>query len=98
MPLDGIEQPFDSIESAHEFMNVLAITILENVRDLHLEYEAATREGQDRRARAVELAIFKAKNLNCYVHKSRLILNDLRTLRRLILNERKNSEALVASV
>lgn len=96
MPLDLIEQPFDSIESAYEFMNILAQTILDNMKDLRRDFDFATRDGQERRARAIELAIFKCKALNCHVHKSRRTLNDLRTIRRLILNERMAPEVALA--
>ncbi|HTS25271.1 MAG TPA: hypothetical protein VMH81_05320 [Bryobacteraceae bacterium] len=91
-----IEQPFDSIESAQDFMSVLAATILEEMRDLKRDHEAALQMGEDRRARALELAMFKLKTLCCYVQKSRRALNDLRTLRRLILNERLTVEELAA--
>jgi hypothetical protein len=97
MPNNGVEQPFDSIESAHEFMNVLAETVLEAMQDLNRDRNIAVRDGQARTAQAIELALFKARTLNCYVCKSRRILNDLRTIRRLILNERMTPEAVVAS-
>jgi hypothetical protein len=88
MSSQEMERPFESIESAYDFMNVLADAIMESIKDLHEDHTAAIREGQPRTAQAIELALFKARTLNCYVHKSRRTLNDLRTLRRLILNER----------
>ena len=98
MPADRIEQPFDSIESAYDFMNVLADTIVATLTDLHRDHEFALQEGQTRRARAIELAVFKAKTLNSYVAKSRRTLNDLRTIRRLILNERMTPEAVMTAM
>lgn len=98
MSATGIEQPFDTIESAYDFMNVLAETVLEAMKDLHRDHQIAVRDGQARRAQAIELALFKTKMLSCYVHKSRRTLNDLRTIRRLILNERMTPEAVLASV
>jgi hypothetical protein len=95
---DAIEGPFDSIESAQDFMQVLAETILDAVQDLKHQQQTAVRDGQDRRAQAIELAIFKAKKLGCHIHKSRIALNDLRTLRRLILNERLTTEKAMAAV
>ncbi len=97
MFVDGIEQPFDSIESAQDFMNVLADTVLDVMKELKSERERALREGQERRAKAIELAMFKLKMLTCYVYKSRRTLNDLRTLRRLILNERLTAERVMAT-
>jgi len=97
MYADEIEQPFDSIESAHDFMNVLAETILDAMKDLNRDQELAVRDGQQRRADAIELAMFKLKALSCHVHKSRIALNDLRTIRRLILNERQIPERAMAA-
>jgi len=92
------EQPFDSIESAYDYMNILAETMMGVMKDLHRDYQIALQEGETRRARAIELALYKSKNLTCYVTKSRRTLNDLRTIRRLILNERMTPEAVLASV
>jgi hypothetical protein len=98
MSTDTIEGPFDSIESAQDFMNVLAETILDAMKDLHYQRQIAVNDGQERRARALELAIYKAKVLGCYVHKSRRTLNDLRMLRRLVQNERLTVEHLIATM
>jgi len=98
MSTDTIEGPFDSIESAQDFMNVLAETILDAMKDLHYQRQMAMNDGEERRARALELAIYKAKTLGCYVHKSRRTLNDLRMLRRLVQNERLTVEHLIATM
>jgi predicted methyltransferase len=98
MGVDRREQPFDSIESAYEFMDILAQTMMGVMVDLHRDYQIAMQEGETRRARAIELALFKSKNLACYVTKSRRVLNDLRTIRRLILNERMTPEQVLTSV
>lgn len=90
--------PFDSIESAQDYMNILATTALEALGDLKRDHEAALRDGDERRAQAIALAIFKLKQLNCYVYKSRRMLNDLRILRRLILNERLSVENIIATM
>jgi hypothetical protein len=98
MSASEIGGPFDSIESAHDYMNLLAGTTLEVMSELRRDHEAALREGAERRAQAIELAIFKLKQLNCYVYKSRRMLNDLRMVRRLILNERLSIENIIASM
>jgi len=95
---DAIEQPFDSIESAHEYMNILADTTLEVMGDLKRDRDRAMRDGEVRRAQAIDLAIFKLKMLGCHIHKSRRMLNDLRILRRLILNERLSAESVIATM
>ncbi len=91
------DQPFDSIESAIDFMNVLAETVLDTMSDLHRDQQIAVSEGQQRRAQAIELAQFKLKTLNCYIFKSRRTLNDLRTIRRLLLNERLTEDRMTAA-
>lgn len=98
MSAEEIEQPFDSIESAQEYMNVLAATALDVMSDLKRDRDQSLRDGEDRRAQAIDLAIFKLKMLGCYVHKSRRVLNDLRILRRLILNERLSVENVIATM
>ncbi|MGO9262685.1 MAG: hypothetical protein ACLQU1_41360 [Bryobacteraceae bacterium] len=95
---EAIEQPFDSIESAHEYMNILAATTLEVMSDLKRDRERAVRDGELRRAQAIDLAMFKLKMLGCHVHKSRRMLNDLRIIRRLILNERLSVESVIATM
>ena len=91
-------QPFDSIESAHEYMNLLATTALETMNDLKRDRDLALKENEVRRAQAIELAIFKLKMFGTYVYKSRRMLNDLRILRRLILNERLSVEHVIATM
>lgn len=98
MSAEEIDQPFDTIESAHEFMNVLAATTLDAMRDLKRDRDLAIREGETRRAQAIDLAIFKLKMLGCYVYKGRRMLNDLRILRRLILNERQTVANIIATM
>ncbi len=98
MTPDLIEQPFESIESAHDFMNILAQTVLDAMPELNLELQRAVHDGDDRRAKAIELAQFKLKTLSCNVYRCRRLLNDLRTLRRLILNERLTVENVIASI
>ena len=89
MMQDEIRQAFDSIESAHEFIRILlAASIEEAVQDVEEGRQDAEGEGQDRRVQALELALYKLKLLDGHVNKSRRILNDLRTIRRVLYNER----------
>ena len=79
-------------------MNILAGTALDVMAELKRDREAALREGADRRAQAIDLAILKLKQLSCYTFKSRRMLNDLRIIRRLILEERLSVENIIASM
>jgi len=98
MSPEKLEGPFDTIESAQDFMRVLHETVLEAMKDLDRDYHIAVKDGQLRRAQAVGLAMYKLKMLTCNVHKSRRMLNDLRMLRRLILNERATVEQVFATL
>jgi hypothetical protein len=95
---EELERPFESIESAHDYMNILAATVLEVMGELQRDRDQAVRDGEKRRAQAIDLAVFKLKMLSCYVFKSRRALNDLRILRRLILNERLSAESVMATM
>lgn len=85
---DDIRQPFDSIESTQEFMVLLSATVEETVRELECDRERASSDNQERHVRALDLALYKLKVLDSHIHKSRRILNDLRVIRRLLLDER----------
>ena len=82
------KHPFDSIESAHEFVALLQTSMDEAVRDLQGLLEAASTEQDERRAQALSLALYKINQLSVHMHKSRRILNDLRTIRILLFQER----------
>jgi len=97
MLTNDLEQCFDSIESVQDFMKILADTVLDCMKELSNDREIAIQDGEERRAQAIKLAQYKLKLLGCYVHKSRLALNDLRTIRRLILNERQVVEKAMAA-
>lgn len=84
--------PFDTIESAHEFMTLLEQSIEEALRDVRLDLESAQTSEEGRRLQALSLAQYKMEKLSGHVHKSRRILNDLRTLRRLLFAEREQDE------
>src|SRR5260370_8277444 len=97
MSVEEIEGPFDSIESAHDYMNILAATTLEVMSELKRDRDQALRAGEHRRAQAIDLAMFKLKMLGCHIYKSRRMLNDLRILRRLILNDRLSRESATST-
>ncbi len=82
------ETPFDSIEGSHEYVALLAEAVDEARRDVEEEIAAAEKEGADRRKQALLLVSYNLAKLNLHITTSRRILNDLRTLRRLLLAER----------
>jgi hypothetical protein len=82
------ETPFDSIEGSHEYVRMLAEAVDEARRDVEDEVAAAERDRADRRKEALLLVSYNLAKLNLHITSSRRILNDLRTLRRLLLAER----------
>jgi hypothetical protein len=98
MPMAEVENPFESIESANEYMTLLANTALQSIVELSHDRDQALRNGDVRTAQAIDLAIFKLKGLGCHIFKSRRALNDLRILRRLILNERTTVDRIIATM
>jgi hypothetical protein len=85
---DQAETPFDTIEGSHEYVALLAEALDEARRDVEAEVALAEREHADRRKEALLLVSFNLAKLNLHITSSRRILNDLRTLRRLLLAER----------
>jgi len=81
--------PFDTIESAQDYIDLLMEAIEETRRDVGGEIRLSGGPGGERRAQALQLVALNLNKLSCHVTKSRRILNDLRTLRRLLLEERK---------
>jgi hypothetical protein len=82
------ETPFDDIEGSHEYVRLLAEAVDEARRDVEAEVAAAEQDRADRRKEALLLVSYNLAKLNLHITSSRRILNDLRSLRRLLLAER----------
>jgi hypothetical protein len=83
------ESPFGSIESAYEFMSLLREALDEAYGEILTDTETAQRSaGAERRVQALRLVDLKLNGLRQHVLASLVLLNDLRTLRRLLLGER----------
>jgi hypothetical protein len=78
------DTPFDNIESSHEYVGMLADAIDEAMASIDEEIALAASEEAGRRG--------EAKKLREHITASHRILNDLRTLRRLLLDERQRAE------
>jgi hypothetical protein len=90
------ETPFDSIEGALEYVSLLVESVQEAREDIEGELEQARREPDAaRRADALQLVAYKLDRLSEHSRASRRLLNDLRTLRRLLLDERHQEIAPV---
>jgi len=82
--------PFDNIEGSHEYVAMLAEALGEARREIEQEVALAEKEGADRRKQALLLVSYSLAKLNLHITSSRRILNDLRSLRRLLLAERQS--------
>jgi hypothetical protein len=86
------ETPFDNIESSHKYVSLLAEAIETTLAEVEADMESARNDGASRRVEALQLVHFKLTRLAANMTGSRLILNDLRSLRRLLLEERTLSK------
>jgi len=87
------ETPFDSIESSHQYVALLAQAIEEAKLDVQGDVAMAIADRADRRRDALQLVLYNLTKLESHMGASRRILNDLRTLRRLLLDERALQES-----
>jgi hypothetical protein len=83
------QTPFDNIESALEYVNHLLEATHEAKVQIETEILRAANPQVARRKQALQLVNYKLDTLSSHIDASRRILNDLRTLRRLLLEERK---------
>ncbi len=81
--------PFGTIESAHDFMTLLAAAISEAKAELQMDVDRESASADvSRRIDALRVALYNMEKLEVHLNRSSRILNDLRTLRRLLFEER----------
>jgi hypothetical protein len=78
------ENPFDSIESAKEYVRLLISEAADARNDIQVDIAEAVRDRAARRVDALHLVDYKLKQLDHHLCASARILNDLRLLRRLL--------------
>ena len=81
------ETPFDNIESAQEFVELLIQVINESKRDVDADIALAEGNGSGQSKKALQLVSKNRAKLSQHMSMSRRILNHLKTLRRLLLQE-----------
>jgi hypothetical protein len=84
------DAPFGTVESALEFVSLLTEAISDAEASVAEDLAAALRQGPSRQVDALQIVAFKLEKLRGHVTSSRRILNDLRTLRRLMQSERQS--------
>jgi len=82
------ETPFDNIESAHEYVSLLLEALEEAQEHVEKEIQRPDGAGIPRRQEALQLVSYKLVRLSSHISASKRLLNDLRSLRRLLLEER----------
>jgi len=87
------ETPFDSIEGSYQYVDMLSEAIAEARRDVEEEVALAEKENADRRKQGLLLVSYNLAKLEGHMTTSRRLLNDLRTLRRVLMSERTSSKA-----
>jgi hypothetical protein len=88
------ETPFDSIEGAHEYLKLLSQTVLEAQQAVQADLNGGANEKQ---LEALRLVFYNLEKLSHHLKAGSRILNDLRTLRRLLLQERKPRTSVVTA-
>jgi len=89
------ETPFDSIEGSYQYVDMLSEAIAEARRDVEAEVALAEQENADRRKQGLLLVSYNLAKLEGHMTTGRRILNDLRTLRRVLMAERKSAKQTV---
>lgn len=79
---------FGSIEGAAEYLSLLLESVNEARTDLEAETALSSAPGMERRQQAIQLATYKLSQLKQHLTTSHRLLNDLRTIRRLLFAER----------
>jgi hypothetical protein len=83
------ETPFDSIENAQDYVRLLLDAVVDARKDIQSDLGAATESKSERRLEALRLVQFKLDKLEQHLRNGSRTLNDLRSLRRLLLDKPK---------
>jgi hypothetical protein len=85
---DALQTPFDSVENAHDYVRLLGEAIAEAKSEIEADLAEAAKARSERRVQAIQIVQFKLNKLEQHLKTSSRLLNDLRSLRRLLLEER----------
>ena len=86
------QNPFDSVENAHHYVRLLVEAITEAKSEIAADLGADGHAQSERRLAALRLVQFKLDKLERHLQSSSRLLNDLRSLRRLLFGERPEDE------
>ena len=89
--LDYERLVLDSIESAYSFVAKLADAVAESKRDIEIDLQREAGSDFSRRVDALRLVLHNLKKLETHLNIGLRVLNDLRSLRRLLFEERNTN-------
>jgi hypothetical protein len=95
--MDHTKSPFATIESALQFFELLDTAVSEAADDVARDVTNSTAVDNVRRIEALQLVAYKLERLDSHVGSCRRLLNDLRTLRRLLHGERGEQASSVTA-
>jgi phospholipid N-methyltransferase len=75
---------FQSIESAHDFVTLLAETVMEAKRDVAADVQRESSATNSQRLDMLRMALYSLEKLEIHMTKSRHILDDLRSQHHLL--------------
>ncbi len=90
---EHLQTPFDSVENAQQYIRLLVEAIAEAKTEIAADLASASGARLQRRLQALQIVQFKLDKLEHHLKTSGRLLNDLRTLRRLLLEERSEPVA-----
>jgi hypothetical protein len=82
-----VQTPFDSVENAQAYIQLLIETLAEAKKEVAADAAASRSARSERRLQALRLVEYKLHRLEHHLTISGRMLNDLRRLRRLLLDE-----------
>jgi hypothetical protein len=97
-PNSQTDNPFSTIESAQDFVKLLTKAVYDAKQELQVRMEEESGSDGSRRMDALRIALYSLAKLDSHLHQSSRILNDLRTLRRLLLTERGTKSNTVSEL
>jgi hypothetical protein len=85
-----MDDPFGTLESAHDFVALLNAAVTQAKAELQVDVDRESASADlSRRVEALRMALYNVEKLEVHLSRSSRILNDLRTLRRLLFEERE---------
>jgi hypothetical protein len=87
------DDPFENIESAQEFLTLLAETILETKLEFEANVHGESSSSSSQRAEVLKVVLYTLRKLEFHTTRSQRTLNDLRTLRGLLFADGEAAHA-----